>query len=147
MSRKTKKAAELAAKTSGATAQTATQEKKRTTGAVTPITPEQREARRQVYLQSDTYTKVNQVNKQTKEYARTLKGARSLLLNAKADQLNSLTSNFQTILRASKKSEAVYKHMQENVRVYQSGKVGTHVVLQWCKKFEAELIELAKSGK
>jgi hypothetical protein len=37
--------------------------------------------------------------------------------------------------------------MQENVRVYQSGKVGTHVVLQWCKKYEAELIELAKSGK
>jgi len=132
---------------SNATASTQMQEKKRTKGAVKEITPEMREARRQVYLQSDTYKKVNAVNKQTKEYARTLKGARSLLLNAKSDQLSDLTTNFQYILRASKKSEAVWKHMQENVRVYQSGKVGTHVILQWCKKFEAELIELAKSGK
>jgi hypothetical protein len=142
MSRRSKKA-----EAKDATAQTAIQEKKATTGAVVEITPEQREARRQTYLQSDTYTKVNAVNKQTKEYARTLKGARSLLLNAKSDQLSNLTSNFQYILRASKKSELVWKHMQDNVRVYQSGKVGTHVILQWCKKFEAELIEMVKSGK
>lgn len=135
------------AQAAAATSVTAMQEKKATTGAVKEITPEQREARRQVYLQSDTYKKVNHVNKQTKEYARTLKGARSLLLNAKGDKLSDLTSNFQYILRASKKSDAVWEHMQKNVRVYSSGKVGTHVILQWCKKFEAELIELAKSGK
>jgi len=138
MSRKNKKTQPTAA----STLVSEMQETKPTTGAVKEVTPAMQEARRQKYLQSDTYTKVNSVNKQTKEYARTLKGARSLLLNAKADQLSELTANFQTILRATKKSEAVWKHMQKNVRVYGSGKVGTHVVLQWCKKFETELIEM-----
>jgi len=123
------------------------QEKKSTKGAVKVITPAEKAAKLAAYHASDNYLKVNAVNKETKEYVRTLKGARSVLLAAKADKANSLTENFRKILAGSKKSDLIWKHMEENVRHYASGKVGTHVILQWLRKNETELLEFLKSGK
>ena len=78
------------------------------------ITAKERAARVEKFQASEYNQRVNVVHRATKAHGKTLSGSRSTLLNAKEEAKTALTPNFVKILKASKKSKAVwsiaYKH-------------------------------------
>ena len=119
---------------------------KKKTNKVRVLTAKEKIARKEAFQASEYNQTVNVVHRATKQHTKTLSGSRALLLNAQDEANTALTPNFIKILKASKKSKAVYKHMEANVRAYNSGSYGTHTVLQYLRKFENDLLDLVKSG-